>query len=177
MNEKGSGATATERILAEFFERSFLKRWSYPNPYKDDGHELCDLFAVFNKTLFIFFDRENALSEVSDKDPQILWDRWKRNVIGRQVRTAHAAARYILSGRPIFLAAKRLKPFPIPFDRDNAVIHKIIVAHGAKDACERASPLNVYGSLAITYKMTYGWPTHPFHVEIDKHNVVHILDT
>ncbi|WP_428827715.1 SEC-C metal-binding domain-containing protein [Azonexus sp. IMCC34842] len=176
MNEKGSGVTATERLLAEFCERSFLKLWSYPNPYKDDGHELCDLLAVFNNTLFIFFDRENALPEVCDKDPQILWDRWKRNVIDRQVRTVHGAERYILSGRPIFLDAKRENPFPIPFDRDKAVIHKIIVAHGAKEACERASPLNVYGSLAVTYTETDGGPTHPFHVEIDKRNVVHILD-
>ena len=176
MNENGSGVTATERLLADFCERSFLKLWSYPNPYKDDGHELCDLLAVFNNTLFIFFDRENALSEVSNKDPQILWDRWKRNVIDRQVRTAHGAERYILSGRSIFLDAKREKPFPIPFDREKAVIHKIIVAHGAKEACERASPLNVYGSLAITYTETDGGPTHPFHVEIDKRNVVHILD-
>lgn len=176
MNEKGSGVTATERLLAEFCERSFLKLWSYPNPYKDDGHELCDLLAVFNNTLFIFFDRENTLSEVADKDPQILWDRWKRNVIDRQVKTAHGAERYLLSGRPIFLDAKREKTFPIPFDRDKAVIHKIIVAHGTKEACERASPLNVYGSLAITYTETDGGSTHPFHVEIDKRNVVHILD-
>ena len=25
-------------MLAEFCDRSFLKLWSYPNPYKDDGH-------------------------------------------------------------------------------------------------------------------------------------------
>lgn len=50
------------------------------------------------------------------------------------------------------------------------------MAHGAKEACERASPLNVYGSLAITYTETDRGPTHPFHVEIDKRNVVHILD-
>ena len=37
MNEKSSGVTVTERMLAEFCERSFLKLWSYPNPYKDDG--------------------------------------------------------------------------------------------------------------------------------------------
>ena len=37
----------TERMLAEFCERTFLKLWSYPNPYKDDGHELCDLLVVF----------------------------------------------------------------------------------------------------------------------------------
>ena len=177
MAGKSSGVTATERLLAEFCERSFLKLWSYPNPYKDDGHELCDLLAVFGNYVFIFFDRENELPEVPDKDPQVLWDRWRRNVIDRQVRTAHGAERYIRSGRPIFLDAKREKPFPIVFDRDKVVIHEVIVAHGAKEACERASPENVYGSLAITYTETDGGATRPFHIEIDKRNPVHILDS
>jgi len=177
MSGLSAGVTATERLLAEFCERSFLKLWTYPNPHKDDGHELCDLLAVFDDTLFIFFDRENKLPDVPDKDPQVLWDRWKRNVIDRQVRTAHGAERYIRSGRPIFVDAKREKPLPVPFDRDKAAIHKIIVAHGAREACERASSQNVYGSLAITYKETDGGPTSPFHIEIDRHNPVHVLDS
>lgn len=177
MNEKGSGVTATERLLAEFCERSFLKLWSYPNPYKDDGHELCDLLAVFGDTVFIFFDRENELPDIPDKDPQVLWDRWKRNVIDRQVKTAHGAERYIRSGRSIFLNAKREKPFPIPFDAGKAIVHKIIVAHGAKEACERSSPQNVYGSLAITYTDSDEGPTQPFHIDINKRNPVHVLDS
>ena len=177
MANKSSGVTATERLLADFCERSFLKLWSYPNPYKDDGHELCDLLAVFDNHVFVFFDRENELSEDPDKDPQVLWDRWKRNVIDRQVRTAHGAERYIRSCSPIFLDPKRESCFPIVFDRDRAVVHKIIVAHGAKEACERASPRNVYGSLAITYTEADGGPTDPFHIEIDQRNPVHIFDS
>ncbi len=177
MTEKSSGVTVTERMLAEFCEKSFLKLWSYPNPHKDDGHELCDLLAVFGNHVFIFFDRENELSEDPDKDPKVLWDRWKRNVIDRQIKTAHGAERYIRSGRPIFLDAKGAKPFPFVFDRDAVVIHKIIVAHGAKEACERASQQNIYGSLAITYTETDGGPTEPFHIEIDKRKPVHILDS
>ena len=177
MMGKSSGVTATERMLAEFCDKSFLKLWSYPNPYKDDGHELCDLLAVFGNYVFIFFDRENKLSEDTGKAPKVLWDRWKRNVIDRQVRTAHGAERYIRSARPIFLDAKGTKPFPFAFDRDAIVINKIIVAHGAKEACERASPQNVYGSMAITYTETDGGPTEPFHIEIDTRNPVHILDS
>lgn len=135
------------------------------------------MLAVFGDYVFIFFDRENELAEDPDKDPQVLWDRWKRSVIDRQIRTAHGAERYIRSGRPIFLDAKREKPFPIEFDRVKAVTHKIIVAHGAMEACERASPENVYGSLAISYSDTDGGPTHPFQIEIDRHNPVHILDS
>ena len=177
MSEPSEGVTATERLLTEFCERSFLKLWSYPNPYKDDGHELCDLLAVFGNTVFVFFDRENKLPEIPDKDPQVLWDRWKRNVIDRQVKTAHGAERYIRSGRSIFLDAKRETPLPVPLNKDEAVIHKIVVAHGAKEACERASAQNVYGSLAITYTETDGGPTYPFHIEIDKRNPIHVLDS
>ncbi|MDA0189449.1 MAG: hypothetical protein OSW77_03800, partial [Proteobacteria bacterium] len=177
MNEKSAGVTETERMLADFCERSFLKLWSYPNPSKDDGHELCDLLAVFDNHVFIFFDRENALPEGPDKDPKVVWDRWKRNVIDRQVKTAHGAERYIRSGRPIFLDAKRTTPFPLAIDAEKALIHKIIVAHGAKEACERASPHNVYGSLAIAYTETDGGPSEPFHIEIDRRNPVHILDS
>ncbi|MGH8550576.1 MAG: hypothetical protein ACRERU_18630, partial [Methylococcales bacterium] len=33
------------------------------------------LLAVFGDYVFIFFDRENQLPEVPEKDPQVLWDR------------------------------------------------------------------------------------------------------
>ena len=56
---KSPGVTPTERLLAELCERSFLRLWSYPNPYKDDGKEFCDLLAVFEDHVFIFFDRES----------------------------------------------------------------------------------------------------------------------
>ncbi len=133
--------------------------------------------AVFGDYVFIFFDRENLLPEIPDKDPQVLWDRWKRNVVDRQVRTAHGAERYILGGRPIFLDAKREIPFPLTIDPVKAIIHKIVVAHGAKEACERASDQNVYGSLAITYCETDNGPAPPFHIKIDRRNPVHIFDS
>jgi hypothetical protein len=174
---KSPGVTKTEQMLAEFCERSFLKLWSYPNPYKEDAHELCDLLAVFGNYVFIFFDRENNLPETSEKDPQMLWDRWKRKVIDKQVNTAHGAEKYIRRQLPVFLDSKCTIPFPIPIDIESSIIHKIVVAHGAKDACVQASDKNVYGSLAITYKESVGDQTRPFHIEIDKNDPIHILDS
>ena len=164
-------------MLADFCNRTFLTLWSYSNPFKEDGDELCDLLAVFGNYIFIFFDRSSELAEDLDKDPQVLWDRWKRNVIDKQIKTAHGAERYIRSGRPIFLDPQKNNPFPLLFDGKKAVIHKIIIAHGAKEACERASPENIYGSLSITYTDDDSWPTWPFHIKIDKPNPVHILDS
>ncbi|MEO6104123.1 MAG: SEC-C metal-binding domain-containing protein [Pseudoxanthomonas sp.] len=174
---KSLGVTETERMLADFCERSFLKLWTYPNPYKDDGKELCDVLAVFGNHVFVFFDREKAFSDAPD-DPKIAWDRWKRRAIDRQVVTAHGAERYIRSGRSIFLDAKQAVPFPLVVNWSTAIVHKIVVAHGAKDACKRSSNQNVYGSLAVTYcdpdKSSEPWP---FHVVMDRQNPVHLFDS
>jgi len=176
--DKSKGVTETERMLADFGDRTFLRLWSYANPYKDDGHEMCDLFAVFGNEVFIFFDREVTLSADESKDPAVLWDRWKRNVIDRQVKTAHGVERYIRMGRPIYLDAKKEHPFPIPIDVSKVTFHKIIVAHGAKEACERASPDNEYGSLAIAYAdASEPPPAFPFMVQIDRSNPVHVFDS
>jgi SEC-C motif len=99
-------------------------------------------------------------------------------VIDKQVATAHGTERYIRKGRPIYLDTKQSEPFPIPIDLQNARFHKIVVAHGVRDACKSSSPLNVSGSLAISYepKGTESL-NQPFFVEIDRENPVHILDT
>lgn len=179
MIEKSDGVTKTEQLLAEFCEKTFLKLWSYSNPYKDDGHELCDLLAVFGKYVFIFFDRDSELPtlEAMDKPKEVLWNRWKRNVIDSQVKTAHGAERYIRSGRPIYLDGKKTIPFPLEIAPEKIVVHKIVVAHGAMEACKKDSSQNVYGSLAVSYLKTNGDSIWPFHVEIDKHNPVHIFDS
>jgi len=44
--KKSSGTTPTEQLLADLCEQTFLKLWSYPNPFKDDGDELCDLLVI-----------------------------------------------------------------------------------------------------------------------------------
>ncbi len=175
---KSIGVTETERMLAGFCERSFLKLWTYPNPYKDDGKELCDVLAVFGDHVFVFFDREKAFTDTPESDPMIAWDRWKRRAIDRQVITARGAERYIRSGRGIFLDAKRTVPFPLSVNASTAIVHKIVVAHGAKDACMRSSDQNVYGSLAVTYcdpdKSNEPWP---FHVLMDRQDPVHLFDS
>jgi len=174
---KSKGSTPTERLLADLCERSFLKLWSYPNPVNDDGDELCDLLAVFENQVFIFFDRESRQLDKSDKDPLVNWKRWEKKVIDDQIRTAHGAERYIKSGRGIFLDKALEVQFPIDIDYDKMIVHKIIVAHGAKEACEKFSDDNVYGSLAILYGHSDAQSPFPFKIDIDKENPVHVFDS
>jgi len=51
---RSTGVTATEQFLTELCGRTFLRLWSYANPHKDDGHEFCDILAVFENHVFIF---------------------------------------------------------------------------------------------------------------------------
>ena len=158
---KSSGVTPTERLLADLCERSFLRLWSYPNPYKEDGKELCDLLAVFEDHVFIFFDRESRHLENAGHDSTVNWERWKRAAVDDQVRTAHGAERYLRSRRKIFLDGERTTEFPIDIDRDTMIVHKIIVAHAAAEACSASSDANVYGSLAVAYGKSgpeFSWP-------------------
>lgn len=174
---KSTGVTPTERMLADLCEKSFLKLWSYPNVFKEDGKEFSDLLVVFEKHVFIFFDREAGYVSASDLDVSVRWDRWKRNVIDSQIKTAHGAGRYLKSGRRLFLDSKCLTPFPVKIGHEGMVVHKIIVAHGVKEACEQFSDENIYGSLGIFYGESDGAPSFPFMLYLDKHEPVHVFDT
>ena len=156
-----------------------MKLWTYPNPYKADRKELCDLLAVFENHVFIFFDRESRKFEDSKKDILIQWNRWKKEVIDKQIKTSLGARKYVQEHpQDIFLDERNTIPFPIKIPTENLVIHNIIVAHGAKEACASYSDDNVFGSLAISYgKMVDGIPPIPFLVNLEKTNPVHIFDS
>lgn len=175
---KSEGVTPTERYLAELCERSFLRLWSYPNPFKDDGKELCDLMVVFDDDILIFFDRESHRLKGDNGSISVEWPRWRREVIDKQIKTAKGAARYISTERSVFLDDKQKIPFPIEI-RNGARVHKIIVAHGAMEACRAHSPDNISGSLAVSYGplLAGGNINRPFFLELDRDDPVHVFDS
>lgn len=58
--EKSEGLTVSEKKLAALGYQTFLRLWSYPNPYKlqSNGKELCDLLIVFDNHIIIFSDKD-----------------------------------------------------------------------------------------------------------------------
>lgn len=178
--KKSEGITPTESLLAELCENTFLKLWSFPNPFKDDAHEMCDLIAIFRNEVFLFFDRNNTAlesREIND-DFMVHWKRWKRKSIDKQIKTAIGAERYIRNGRTIYLDEKIQRELPVPICTDNLIVHKIIVAHGAKEACENFSDENISGSLAISYGRSIpDDQLPPFFVNLERDNPVHVFDS
>ena len=174
---KSKGLSGTEEVLAELCEKTFLKLWSYPNLYKSDHQELCDLLVIFQEHVFLFFDRESKKFDNPEQDILLQWKRWQKEVIQKQVQTASGAKKYILARGQLFMDKKNEVPFPIPIP-ENPVIHKIIVAHGAKEACKNFSASNLSGSLAIGYSRKEEMEMdYPFMLHLDKTDPVHVFDS
>ncbi len=55
--KRSVGLTASERVLAELCDVSFLKLWTYPNLFKKRAKELTDLLVVFGQDVIIFSDK------------------------------------------------------------------------------------------------------------------------
>ena len=81
------------------------------------------------------------------------------------------------TGKPIFLDRELTIQFPVSIDREKMIVHKIIVAHGAAEACRSFSDANVYGSLAVAYGPLGAELSSPFFVELDRDHPVHVFDS
>lgn len=176
MIKKSLGLTQTEKILAELCDKTFLKLWSYPNPFTENHKEICDLLVVFEDDVFIFFVREKNLNPLVSESGLIYWERWKRTVIDKQIITCYGAERYLRSGKKIFLDQSGKEPFPLEFKKDKVNIYKIIIAHGAEHACKEMSQDNINGSLAISYCDSKIFDK-PFCITLSRENPIHILDS
>jgi len=176
---KSTGITRTEKLLAKLCNNTFLETLSYPNPYNSAGKELCDLIAIFDNHLYLFFDREIVFKKSNLNQPEVVWDRWFRKVIEKQIKTCNGSERYLKTGGSVFLDPTKKVPFPINIDINTVSIDKIILAHGAEDACKAISESNINGSLGIEYSDGPGRNVtgFPFAVQLSKENIIHIFDS
>ncbi len=178
---KSVGINDSEKILARLCDEVFLKLWAYPNPYRKQAKELCDVLAVFEEHVFIFSIKK--ISFTNAKTTEIAWNRWKNKAIDESIKQIQKAESWIRNNpEKIFLDAQCTKKFPIPIDIKNLKIHRIVVAFGAEDACKKDSQNNINGSLAIGYADLRD-PTKvsdsifPFDLILPRDEVIHVLDS
>ena len=135
--QKSSGTTPTEKYLVRLCERAFLRLWSYPNLYRDQGggKELCDVLIVFGNDIIVFSDKSCAYPDSGDEVKD--WARWFRRSIRDSARQVYGAERWIRHHPDrIFLDPGCKHPLPIELPRaDEMRIHRVIVARGAGERC------------------------------------------
>jgi hypothetical protein len=121
---KSLGLTSTEQFLSRLCDRTFLKLWSYPNPFRERGKELCDLIAVFENHVFLFFDRESKAFAGEIEDFNLAWERWKKEAVTKQIKSAKKARNHVLRSRDqIYLDAACTIPFPVKLPAEDLIIH------------------------------------------------------
>lgn len=112
-----------------------------------DGKEVCDLFVVFGNHIFIFSDKNCEFPNTDDlaKD----WARWFRRAVLKSAHQVWGAERWLREHpNRLFLDKACTKPFPVTLPHsDNAIYHRIVVAHGSAARCK--ARLGGSGSLMI----------------------------
>lgn len=184
------GITESERYLQGLCERSFLRLWSYPGVYRDqglsqrkEGKEVSDLLVVFGNSIIIFSDKRCAFPNTGNIQQD--WSRWFRKAVFKSAEQIWGAERWILSFPDRLRLDRRCTvPFPLVLpSREQARIHRVVVAHGVSDRC-RAHHGGT-GTLMITPHITgeahFNYPRQaviPFAVgDLDPtRGFVHVLD-
>lgn len=87
--------TPSEKLVSDLCSRSFLSLWSYANPRRVDGRELCDALLVFGHRIVIFSVKEISLKEGAD--PAVAGERWIRKAVDASVDQLKGAQRHLRS--------------------------------------------------------------------------------
>lgn len=136
--EKSEGLTESEKRLAALGYQTFLKLWSYPNPYKLqlNGKELCDLLIVFDSHIIIFSDKDCVYG--SSSNPQVDWRRWYKRAIQKSAEQLVGAKNWITRYPDrIAIDAKCVKKLPLKITiTPETKFYLIAIAHGAREQCK-----------------------------------------
>ena len=116
---RNEGVTEAEQYLQRLCEHSFLKLWSYPGVYRDqglgprtEGKELCDLLVVFGDDIVIFSDKQCAFPETGNLSQD--WSRWFRKAVMKSAEQIWGAERWILDHADrLYLDRGCTTPFPL----------------------------------------------------------------
>lgn len=137
--EKSKGLTVSEQKLAALGYQTFLRLWSYPNPYKlqPNGKELCDLLIVFDNHIIIFSDKDCKYG--TSGNAQVDWRRWYKKAIQKSAEQLVGAKSWIIRCPDrIAIDAKCSKALPLKIEiTPETKFHLVAIAHGASEECKK----------------------------------------
>lgn len=133
-----SSQTDSERYLARLCRESFLSLWSFPSPYRDQApaKEICDVLVVFPPHVIVFSDKDCQFRFGPPAD--VAWQRWFRAAVADSARQLMGAERWLKTHpNRIFVDRNCEQRLPVALPPANEMIlHSVVVAHGAAEACK-----------------------------------------
>ena len=187
---KSHGFNESEEYLHKLCKKTFLSLWCFPNLFRNqgnessggDGKELCDLLVVFENHVIIFSDKKCEFDE--NAGIKIAWNRWYKSAILAATKQIAGAERWILQHPDrIYIdnACQNKFPFNIP-DKQNIIIHRVVVSHGSSKKCKEyyGGSGSFFLNPMISGDEHYKYNEHnfrPFHIGfVNPPNYVHVFD-
>ncbi len=135
------GYTEQEIFLNQLGRNSFLRFWSWPSLFRDqgdssrkgDGKEICDLTVVFGEHVIFFSDKKVSFN--TEIPLNVAWSRWARKAIRGSLDQLRGAKRWF-STYPdrVFIDKKCTKPVPVKIPNAQDIkFHSVVVCHGLED--------------------------------------------
>ncbi|MEI8395579.1 MAG: hypothetical protein WCF85_12635 [Rhodospirillaceae bacterium] len=125
MTSQENGFTPSERLVAGFCHRSFLRLWTHPNPKGKKGKELCDCLIVCDRHVVIISVKDCAYRNTGDTTG---WERWKKKAIEASMSQIAGAERWLATSDHVERADGRIVRLP---PHDARLYHRVAVALGA----------------------------------------------
>lgn len=135
--QRAAGLTPSERLLAGIADRSFLKLWTYPNPFKERNRELADLIVVFGDDVLLFSDKGGAYPDSGDE--ALDWSRYYRGAVADSARQLRTAENWIRRHPDrVYLDVRCETPLPVALPIASRMrVHRICVAPAATEPARR----------------------------------------
>lgn len=182
--KKSEGLTLSEKKLAALGYQTFLRLWSYPNPYKlqPNGKELCDLLVVFDNHIIIFSDKDCAYG--NSGNAQVNWRRWYKKAIQKSAEQLVGAKSWIIRcPDKIAIDAKCSKTLPLKIKiTPETKFHLVAIAHGAANECKKyfsGGDGGLFINSQIIGNMHISEDCEPFFIGKvldDPENFIHVFD-
>ncbi|WP_437780710.1 NERD domain-containing protein [Sorangium sp. So ce1097] len=85
--------TPSEQLVFDLCSKSFLSLWTYANPQRPNGKELCDVLLVFGDRIVLFSVKESVLKKSAD--PEVAARRWLRTAVDASIDQLLGAKRQL----------------------------------------------------------------------------------
>lgn len=134
---KASGAVSiraqdpSEELVFGHCRRLFFPLWSFLNPFRPDGSELCDVLVAFGDHILIIsvkrvdFDPDAANAAVQA-------ERWRKRAIEKSLRQALGAKRFLMQQGRYEIRSRGMTSTVVIENIDTKRIHCISVSLGGK---------------------------------------------
>ncbi len=121
----------SEQFVYEVCSKSFFSLWSYLNPLREDGAELCDILVQFGKHLIIFSVKDITFNE-NCHDLTLAAERWTRSAVEKSIKQALGAEKYLAMKRDFRVRVDTAGETRTLSEISQLRIHKVAVALGSK---------------------------------------------